>query len=91
MFIAITVYGVFHLATTPLTPGMAAALYGRRPLGSLHGYILLGHSLGALLGPVVAGAVFDWTGRYELAFLLTAVTLAGASACCAMIKAREKG
>ncbi len=90
LFVAITIYGVFHLATTPLTPGMAAALYGRRPLGSLYGYLLLGHSLGALLGPYVAGAVFDWTGQYKMAFILTAVILAGASACCAMIKARER-
>ncbi len=68
---------------------MTAALYGRNPLGTLYGYLLCAHSMGALLGPYVAGAVFDRWGRYEGAFFLTAVMLAGATACCAMLKKKE--
>ncbi|MFQ5913100.1 MAG: MFS transporter [Nitrospinota bacterium] len=86
LFAAIAIYGLFHLASTPLTPGMTAALYGRGPLATLYGYLLFGHSMGALLGPYVAGAVFDRWGRYDPAFFLTAVILAGASACCAGLR-----
>ncbi|MBI2880462.1 MAG: MFS transporter [Candidatus Tectomicrobia bacterium] len=88
LFAAVAVYGLFHLASTPLTPGMAAHLYGTGPLATLYGYLLFGHSLGALLGPYVAGAAFDWWGRYDPAFFLTAFILAGASVCCAVLKTR---
>ena len=86
LFGVVVLYGLFHQATTPLTPGMSAHLFGRNPLGTLHGYMLIGHSLGALMGPYAAGATFDATGSYRLIFFLTAGLLAGASACCAAIK-----
>jgi MFS family permease len=89
LFIAIGVYGLFHLATTPLTPGMTAALFGRNPLGTLYGYLLCSHSLGALLGPYVAGAVFDRWGRYDAALFLDAAFLAAASLCCLALKRKE--
>jgi MFS family permease len=61
---------------------MTAALFGRNPLGTLYGYLLCSHSLGALLGPYVAGAVFDRWGRYDAALFLDAAFLAAASLCC---------
>jgi len=90
LFVAIAVYGLFHLATTPLTPGMTAALFGRNPLGTLYGYLLCSHSLGALLGPYVAGVVFDRWGRYDVAFFLDVVFLAAASLCCLALKHEKR-
>ena len=88
LFVAVVIYGLLHQATTPLTPGMTAHLYGRASLGTLYSYLLLGHSLGALTGPFIAGATFDVTGSYLPVFILTAVILAGASACCAGVRSK---
>jgi len=86
----VLIYGFFHLASTPLTPAAAAGIYGRKPLPTLYGYLLFGHALGAILGPYVAGTVFDRTGGYGPAFLLTAGVLLAASLCCYFLKGSRR-
>ncbi len=55
-----------------LTP-MVAELFGMKALGAILGPIILGSSLGSAVGPVLAGHIFDTTGSYFPAFLLTFV------------------
>ncbi len=55
-----------------LTP-MVAELFGVKALGAILGPIILGSSLGSAVGPVLAGHIFDTTGSYFPAFLLTFV------------------
>ena len=86
----VIVYGFFHLASTPLTPAAAAGIYGQKSLPTLYGYLLFGHALGSIIGPFVAGTVFDQTGSYGPAFLLTTAVLLAASLCCYFLKGSKE-
>jgi sugar phosphate permease len=55
--------------------------YGHSPMGSTYGWQLLGAGLGMALGGLLPGLVFDITGVYTWAIILSAVfSLAGAVA-----------
>jgi MFS family permease len=52
---------------------LAASLFGLRAHGMVLGCIGFGNTLGAALGPLFTGFVFDSTGSYHWAFLMCAV------------------
>jgi MFS family permease len=57
---------------------MVATLFGLISHGLIFGLVSLGFSLGAAMGPVIAGFIFDVTSRYQVAFIVTAaITLVG--------------
>ena len=48
-------------------------------MGAIFGGTLIGAGVGAVIGPVMAGYVFDTTGSYFIAFAITAgVAIVGA-------------
>jgi sugar phosphate permease len=47
-----------------------ADYYGREHLGAIRGITLSAQVGGQALGPIIAGVTFDWTGGYQLPFLL---------------------
>lgn len=51
---------------------LIAELFGLRSHGLIFGVIALGYSLGAAIGPLIAGYIFDVTGGYSIAFLICA-------------------
>jgi MFS family permease len=62
---------------TVMSPTVAE-FFGTRVHGALFGTILMFGSIGGAIGPLVAGAVFDATGSYRLAFgLLLVMALSG--------------
>ena len=52
---------------------LVADLFGLKSHGSIFGIVVLGFTIGAALGPIVAGYLFDVTGSYDTAFLVCAV------------------
>ena len=62
-------YGGLATTQSPLVAG----LFGVRSHGLIFGVITNGFTIGATIGPIVAGYIFDVTGSYQLAFLLSAV------------------
>jgi len=50
---------------------LVAEIFGLGSLGANVGVINLGYSLGAALGPLIAGYLFDMSHSYRLAFVLT--------------------
>ena len=67
-------YGASLVAESPIT----AELFGLSEHGVLFGIVDSGFTVGAAIGPVITGYVFDVTGSYQLAFLvITGVTMAG--------------
>lgn len=67
-------YGGCAVAESPL----AAGLFGLSSHGLILGVLVLGFSIGAAIGPLVAGYIFDTTGSYKVAFLiLAAVSIIG--------------
>ncbi len=54
--------------------------YGYAPVGSAHGVQMLGAGLGMALGGWLGGIIFDLTGGYELALIISVIaSLAGAA------------
>jgi MFS family permease len=47
-----------------LTNGLVAQVFGVRWLGTLFGFVFIGHQLGSFLGVWLGGLVFDATGSY---------------------------
>jgi len=55
-------------------PPLVARLFGLRSHGVILGFIGLGFTCGAAVGPYVTGYIFDLTDSYQTAFLICAVT-----------------
>ena len=70
-----TISGVFGLAAGGLGAAespLVARLFGMSSHGLIYGVVHLGFTVGAALGPFVAGYIFDLTGGYQIAFLVCA-------------------
>ena len=64
--------GSLWLSTVPLTNGLVANIFGVRYLSMLAGVVFLSHQIGSFLGAWMGGVLFDRTGSYTLAWLITA-------------------
>ena len=65
------VIGLLWLGTVPLTNGLVGQIFGLRYMSMLSGIVFLGHQLGSFLGAWLGGRIFDQTGSYELAWLIS--------------------
>ena len=63
------VMGLLWLGTAPLTNGVVSQVFGVQYIGTLFGFVFLGHQLGAFLGVWLGGYVFEVTQSYELVWL----------------------
>ncbi len=57
-------FGLSYGAIVSLMPAICMDMFGSRAVASIVGTLYTGAALGNLLGPVLAGAVFDRTGSY---------------------------
>jgi MFS family permease len=58
-------FGLSYGGIVSLMPAICMDLFGARAVSGIIGTLYTGAALGNLLGPVVAGAVFDRTGSYH--------------------------
>ncbi len=72
------IFGVTFLMTAPLTVLFVNQYFGRRYLGALTGFITMAHHMSGGAGAYLGSAVFDFTGSYELIFLIMLLSSAGA-------------
>lgn len=78
LFVFAGVYGAAHGGFFTVTSPTVAEFFGTRAHGALFGIVLMCGSIGGALGPLAAGAVFDATGSYRLAFgVLLGLALTG--------------
>ena len=75
------VIGVLWLGTVPLTNGLIAQIFGLRYMSMLTGVVFLGHQLGSFLGAWLGGRIFDVTGSYNHAWLITIALSVMAAIC----------
>jgi MFS family permease len=66
-------FGFTHLITAPLTPTLVGRLYGFSHVGLIAGCITTVHHLAGGLWAYMGGVIFDWTGSYRQAFLVSAI------------------
>jgi OFA family oxalate/formate antiporter-like MFS transporter len=57
----------------PLLPALLAEYFGLRAFGAIQGVLMATAMLGAIAGPIFAGAVYDVVDSYRPAFLLLAL------------------
>jgi MFS family permease len=80
------VFGFTLLVTAPLTTTLLAKLYGLTHLGFVSGFIVMAHTLGGGFWAYLSGVIFDRTGDYDLALLISAGAAALALLCTVFIK-----
>ena len=74
------VFGLSYIATVPPTSALTADIYGRKSVASIFGWIFLTHQIGAAIGSLVGGVIYEVTGNYGPAFLSGALLCFAASA-----------
>lgn len=62
-----------------LVPLLVGEYFGLRAFGTILGVVTISATLGAAVGPVVTGRIFDVTGSYDLAFMLHIVSFCAAA------------
>lgn len=68
LFPVVAVYGFAHGGLFVVVSPTVAEYFGMRGHGAIFGMILFFGTIGGSVGPIIAGAVFDATGSYSLAF-----------------------
>ncbi len=74
----VAVAGLCYGAVLSAFPLLTADYYGVRHLGANYGLLFIAWGLGGVLGPQIAGSVFDATGSYHRAYLLALAMLLAA-------------
>ena len=72
VFLALPVFGLGWGGVIPVRPALQAEVFGIRAFGAIQGLIFTVATIGALIGPVFAGWMYDQTESYRLAFVLLA-------------------
>jgi MFS family permease len=62
--------GLLWLSTVPLTSGLVALMFGTRHVGMLFGVVFLSHQIGAFVGALLGGTVYEATGGYDVMWVL---------------------
>jgi MFS family permease len=81
--------GLTLLVTAPLTTTLVATLYGVKHIGFISGFINTIHGLGGGLWVYLGGLIYDQTGDYDLAFLISAGMAGIALTCTLLIRERR--
>jgi MFS transporter, OFA family, oxalate/formate antiporter len=67
------VFGFAFGAESNLLASLTSQTFGTGNIGSVAGSLVVGFNVGAAVGPLMAGLVFDSTGRYFVSFLASAL------------------
>ena len=71
MFVFAAIFGILNFATFPVIANIVATHIGVRIIGLTLGLLFGGHSLGAAIGVVIGGWMFDITAKYEFVWWLS--------------------
>ena len=85
-WIAIVVFGLGMGGVGTLTPLVIFDMFGLKQFGSITGLANLGITIPVLIGPILAGLIFDSTGEYNIMFAVTICLLAISIGCFLFVK-----
>ena len=88
-YIFACVFGFTLLITAPLNAILVGKLYGFSNVGLISGFITTIHHLGGGFLAYIAGEIFDRSGTYQSAFILSAVMALFAVFCTLFIKEKR--
>jgi MFS family permease len=90
LYVFSLVFGLTGFVTGPLTPILVSRLYGVSHLGYIAGILNTLHHIGGGFWAYLGGWVFDQTGSYRLAFILSAVISLIAAFCTLLVSERRQ-
>lgn len=73
LFLFAFIYGFAHGGVFTVVSPLIAEYFGMRFHGQLFGAVLFAGTIGATIGPMLTGYIFDVTGAYRTAFILLTV------------------
>jgi MFS family permease len=82
-------FGFTHLITAPLTPTLIGRLCGFSHIGLISGFITTIHHSAGGFWAYMGGLIFDQTGSYRLAFILSAIMALVAVFCSILISEKR--
>jgi MFS family permease len=82
-------FGFTYLITGTLIPTTMGRLYGFLHIGLLSGFVTTVHHLGGGFWAYMGGFIFDRTGSYRVAFILSALMALIALFCCIFLKEKR--
>ena len=82
-------FGFTHLMSAPLTPTLLGKLFGFSNIGVISGVINTFHHLAGGFWAYMGGVIFDRTGSYQIAFVLSATLAFIAFVCSSLIKEKR--
>lgn len=82
-------FGFTMLITAPITTTLVGKLYGFTHIGIITGFITTVHHFSGGLWAWLGGVIFDATGSYRAAFLMSAVSACIALGCAIMIREQK--
>jgi MFS family permease len=71
-YVFAVIFGLNWISTVPATTALTARIFGPASVGTLSGWILFAHQVGAALGAAAGGWIFEATGAYTWAFISAA-------------------
>jgi MFS family permease len=69
------VFGLCYGGFVALSPAITADYFGRRSVSSIIGFLYTGVAFGTLLGPTLAGVVFDLAHSYAIPIIGSAMAM----------------
>jgi predicted MFS family arabinose efflux permease len=88
LFAFAAIFGLNYISTVPATTALTANLYGRYSVGELSGWIFFSHQIGAAVGSIAGGVLYERFGDYTLAFHSAAALAFAATAMALAIRER---
>ncbi len=77
LYLFAVLFGSGLWAASAVLSGMAAELFGLKSHGAIYATMWLVGCIGGAVGPVLAGHIFDITGSYQLAFVISVLVNIG--------------
>lgn len=91
LYLFAAIFGLAYGGMQVLFSPLVAELFGLKSHGVVLGAAAFGGSIGATLGPLVAGYMFDTTGSYSFTFILCVVLSVVAIVLTLLLKVRVRG
>jgi len=75
LYLFALVYGFTFGGTSPVMAALVSDTFGLGRIGAIFGLLEISFGVGAAIGPLMGGLIFEARGSYSLAFLLVAATM----------------
>jgi len=89
LYLFALVYGFANAGMGPIVWAITSDVFGLGKIGVIVGVLDIGRGVGAAIGPIVGGLIFDISNDYSMAFLLGAAAMFATALLIAII-GREK-